>query len=93
MVRYLSNRPRTTFTVFLYVSLVLIYIYRYIDKAHYPTKSWLERVVILGLPPGVKKAHTESKSKYLYFTHLIKLSASINVKEKEQYPPERSLEC
>ncbi|KAJ9579721.1 hypothetical protein L9F63_004647, partial [Diploptera punctata] len=34
---------------------------RFIDNAHYPTKSWLERVVILGLPPGIQKAQVESK--------------------------------
>lgn len=35
---------------------------RLIDNAHYPTKSWLEKVIILGLPSGVKKAQVESKS-------------------------------
>ncbi|XP_069692372.1 neutral alpha-glucosidase AB [Periplaneta americana] len=35
---------------------------KFIDNARYPTKSWLERVVILGLPPGVTKAQVESKS-------------------------------
>lgn len=35
---------------------------RYIDTARYPTRSWLERVVILGLPPGITRAQAESKS-------------------------------
>jgi len=38
--------------------------YRYIGSAWYSSKSWLERVVILGLPPGVTNAQVESKSKY-----------------------------
>ena len=41
---------------------------RYIDTARYPTRSWLERVVILGLPPGVTRAQVESESKYLYLS-------------------------
>lgn len=35
---------------------------RYIDTARYPSRSWLERVVILGLPAGVTSAQAESKS-------------------------------
>ena len=41
---------------------------RYIDTARYPTRSWLERVVILGLPPGVTRAQVESESKYLFLS-------------------------
>lgn len=44
---------------------------RYIDTARYPTRSWLERIVILGLPPGVTRAQVESKSKYLYLSVIV----------------------
>ena len=43
---------------------------RYIDTARYPTRSWLERVVILGLPPGVTRAQVESKSKYVHMSFI-----------------------
>lgn len=36
-------------------------IYRFIDTdAHFPTQAWLERVIILGPPKGVKSATVSS---------------------------------
>lgn len=35
-----------------------------LDKTDYPTKEWIEKVVILGPPSGIKGAKVSSKSKY-----------------------------
>jgi len=51
-----------------FITVPPFFSYRYIDTARYPTRSWLERVVILGLPPGVTRAQVESESKYLFLS-------------------------
>ncbi|XP_067007712.2 neutral alpha-glucosidase AB [Anabrus simplex] len=51
---------------------------RFIDTtAFYPTKSWLERVVIVGMPTGVTSAYIESKS-------LKKTPLEVSYKNKNQ---------
>jgi hypothetical protein len=54
--------------IMMHCILAFYFIYcRYIDTAWYPTRSWLERVVILGVPQGVANAQVESKSKNLIY--------------------------
>lgn len=53
--------------------------YRLLDATDYPTEAWLERVVILGPPSGIKSAKINSQSESNFIINFVFFFGSINL--------------